>query len=120
MSERNRGRLRNGNPAGDPTSSPRCGAKTRSGEPCRGPAMWNPRTERYVRCRMHGAFGPRGAEALLRSKKANWKHGKFSAAAKAKAKQRAQLMRWARAEVKAVERELAEGKAVCDQEKVST
>lgn len=34
----------------------RCGAKTRSGEPCKGPAMRDKR-----RCRMHGSGGaPRG------------------------------------------------------------
>jgi hypothetical protein len=27
------GKLRNGNPSGDPSTSPRCGAKTRSGAP---------------------------------------------------------------------------------------
>jgi len=40
-------------------SSPRCGAKTRSGEPCKSPAVRG-----KARCRMHGgAFGsgaPRG------------------------------------------------------------
>ncbi|WP_305798596.1 HGGxSTG domain-containing protein [Tropicimonas sp. IMCC6043] len=32
--------------------SPRCGAKTRSGSPCRSPAMAN------GRCRMHGGRSP--------------------------------------------------------------
>lgn len=36
--------------------APRCGAKTRGGHPCRGPAMRGKR-----RCRMHGSGGgPRG------------------------------------------------------------
>jgi len=38
-----RGRLRNGNPGGDPSKAPRCGAKTRGGSVCRQPAMKNGR-----------------------------------------------------------------------------
>ena len=47
----------------------RCGARTRSGKPCRSPAMTN------GRCRMHGGPSP-GAP------KGNWnafKHGYYSA-----------------------------------------
>ena len=43
-----RGWLKNGNPTGDPSTAPRCGAKTRMGTRCKGPAMRN------GRCRMHG------------------------------------------------------------------
>ena len=54
---------------------PRCGAKTRKGLPCMSPAMIN------GRCRMHGgkSTGPRTPEGLERSRKANWKHGRYSA-----------------------------------------
>ena len=54
---------------------PRFGAKTRKGTPCRAPAMPN------GRCRMHGgkSTGPRRPEGLERSRKANWKHGRYSA-----------------------------------------
>jgi hypothetical protein len=57
-------------------AAPRCGAKgKRRGEPCRAPAMPN------GRCRMHGgaSTGPRTPEGLARSRKANWKHGRYSA-----------------------------------------
>ena len=68
------GWLKNGNPPGDFTKAPRCGAKTRKGTPCKGPAMRN------GRCRMHGgkSTGPRTPGGLAKSKKANWKHGFYS------------------------------------------
>lgn len=47
-----RGRLKNGNPVGDFTKAPRCGAMTRKGTPCKAPAMAN------GRCRMHGGCSP--------------------------------------------------------------
>jgi hypothetical protein len=67
--------LKNGNPQGNPMNTPRCGAKTRKGTACRGPAMSN------GRCRMHGgkSTGPRTPEGLERSRKANFKHGYYSA-----------------------------------------
>lgn len=70
-----RGWLTSNNAPGDPNSAPRCGAKTRKGTPCRAPAMAN------GRCRMHGgkSTGPRTPEGLKRSRKANWKHGYYSA-----------------------------------------
>src|SRR5262245_52541649 len=61
-------------------AAPRCGARSkRTGKPCQGPAMAN------RRCRMHGgkSTGPRTPEGLERSRKANWKHGGYSAAVKA-------------------------------------
>ena len=81
-----RGWLKNDNLPGDPNSAPRCGARTRKGTPCRAPAMSN------SRCRMHGgkSTGPRTPEGLERSRRANWKHGCYSA--EAKAVQR--LIRW--------------------------
>src|SRR5262245_60512502 len=73
-----RGWLKNGNPPGDFLKAPRCGAKTRRATPCRGPAMRN------GRCRLHGgkSTGPRTPEGLARSSRANWKHGRYSVAAR--------------------------------------
>ena len=51
--------------------SPRCGAKTRGGNPCRSPAMAN------GRCRMHGGSSP-GAP---RGNKNAVKHGRYTAEA---------------------------------------
>lgn len=67
--------LKNGNRQGNPMNAPRCGAKTRSGTPCKGPAMAN------GRCRMHGgkSTGPRTLEGLERSRKAHYRHGFYSA-----------------------------------------
>lgn len=69
------GWLKNGNPPGDFTKANRCGAKTRKGIACKAPAMKN------GRCRMHGgaSTGPRTPEGLEQSRKANWKHGLYSA-----------------------------------------
>lgn len=66
-----RGRLNNGNPPGNPDAAPRCGARTREGRPCRGPAMPN------GRCRMHGgaSTGPRTAEGLARLRAARTRTG---------------------------------------------
>ena len=68
------GPLRNCNPRGDLSKAPRCGARTRRGTPCQSPAMPN------GRCRMHGgpSTGPRTPEGQERSRKANWKHGRYS------------------------------------------
>ena len=62
-----RGLLRHGNPSGDFTASPRCGARTRRHTPCLAPGVRLPDGE-YTRCRMHG-----GAAA-----RANWKTGRYS------------------------------------------
>jgi uncharacterized protein YjcR len=51
-------------------SSPRCGAKTRSGKPCESPAVRGKR-----RCRMHG--GAPGSGAPLGNQNA-LKHGQFT------------------------------------------
>jgi hypothetical protein len=71
---RNFGRLNNGNRSGNPDNAPRCGARTRSGSACNGPAMAN------GKCRMHGggSTGPRTPEGLKRSQRARWKHGRYS------------------------------------------
>jgi hypothetical protein len=74
-------------------AAPRCGARRkRDGQPCQGPAMAN------GRCRVHGgkSTGPRTPEGLERSRKAAWKHGHYTAEAKAarqKARQQSRLMR---------------------------
>ena len=84
--------LRNGNPRGNPNNAPRCGAKTRKGAACRAPAMQN------GRCRMHGgkATGPRTPEGLERSRKANWKHGDYSAESLKQRQELRQLLRVSR------------------------
>jgi hypothetical protein len=66
-----RGRLKNGNPAGDYMAAPRCGAHTRAGICCRQPAMTN------GRCRFHGGLstGPCTAEGLRNSRTARLFHG---------------------------------------------
>jgi hypothetical protein len=56
-------------------SSPRCGAKTRSGKPCRSPAVRG-----KARCRMHG--GAAGSGAPLGNKNA-LKHGRYTREASA-------------------------------------
>ena len=82
------GWLKNGNPPGDPNTAPRCDARTRKGKKCRAPAMRN------GRCRMHGgaSTGPRTQEGIARSRRARWKHGFYSAAAKAERRSVRQLL----------------------------
>ncbi len=61
-------------------AAPRCGARCkRTGKPCRAAAMPNDR------CKVHGgkSTGPRTPEGLERSRRASWKHGRFSREAKA-------------------------------------
>jgi len=60
------GRLKNGNPRGNPSNAPRCGAKTRAGSLCQQPAMPN------GRCRLHGGKSP-GAPRGERN--GNYRHG---------------------------------------------
>ncbi len=71
--------------SGDPSVSPRCGARTRGGKPCRAPAMWSTISQRYTRCRMHGgaSTGPRTLEGREKCRQARWKHGRRSAQADA-------------------------------------
>lgn len=70
------GRLNSGNPPGDLRLARRCGARTRSGVPCRQPAMQN------GRCRLHGgkSTGPRTAAGKDRVRVANLRHGTKSRA----------------------------------------
>ncbi len=87
-------RLKNGVLGGDPASAPRCGARTRAGTPCRGPAVRG-----RLRCRLHGgrSTGPRTAEGRERCRAARWRHGGRSAEAVALARGVAALLRGARA-----------------------
>jgi hypothetical protein len=70
-----RGRLKNGNRAGDFLAAPRCGAHTRCHGACRQPAMPN------GRCHLHGGLstGPRTPEGLARSRRARLTHGGYAA-----------------------------------------
>lgn len=65
------GRLRNGNPRGNPNAAPRCGACNRAGNPCRAPAMAN------GRCRRHGgkSTGPTTDDGVKRLRLARTVHG---------------------------------------------
>jgi hypothetical protein len=78
------GWLKHDNSPGDLTKVSRCGARTRRGTPCQGPAMAN------GRCRMHGGLstGPRTPKGLERSRRARWKHGRYSVEARRERRQR--------------------------------
>ena len=67
--------------------SPRCGARTRAGRPCRSPAMPN------GRCRLHGGLSP-GAP---KGNKNALKHGRYTAEAIASRREVAALIRAMRA-----------------------
>jgi len=69
-------------------SSQRCGAKTRSGKPCRSPAVHGKR-----RCRMHGGAAGSGAP---RGNKNAQKHGLYTREAIAQRRQLGELMRQSR------------------------
>ena len=77
--EKRRGWLKNRNPPGDFSKAARCGAKTRRGTPCQGPAMPN------GRCKLHGGLstGPKTTEGIERIRRAVTKHGRHTQAAKA-------------------------------------
>lgn len=59
-------------------SAAKCGAKTRRGGSCVQPGMKN------GRCRLHGgkSTGPKTEEGKARSRRGNWKHGRYSEAAR--------------------------------------
>ena len=71
-------RKRRGNP--NLALAPRCGARTRTGCPCRAPALHG-----KLRCRMHGggSTGPRTAEGLARLRAARTTHGGYTPEARA-------------------------------------
>ncbi len=63
--------------------SPRCGARTRAGRPCRSPAMTN------GRCRMHGGKSPGAPRGNSNARK----HGLYTATAIAERRELATLIR---------------------------
>lgn len=69
-----RGWLKNNNPPGDLSKAKQCGARTRKGTACKGPAMPN------GRCRMHGgpSTGPRTPEGREGIRISRTKHGRYS------------------------------------------
>ncbi len=70
--------------------SPRCGARTRAGRPCRAPAVAGKR-----RCRLHG--GAKGSGAQPGNANAR-RHGFYGAAAKAERRRLRALLRvWGKA-----------------------
>ena len=73
--------------------SPRCGARTRSENPCQSPAMAN------GRCRMHGGKSP-GAP---RENKNALKHGRFTSEAIARRREISNLLRGMKALAEASE-----------------
>lgn len=87
--DKRRGRLRNGNPSGDFSKAPRCGAMNRRGTPCQCPAMPN------GRCRLHGGLstGPKTFAGIERIRRAVTKHGRYSKRAKAEQQHYRTLLR---------------------------
>ncbi len=67
-------RLRHGVAGGDPRNAPRCGARTRAGGSCAGPAVRG-----RARCRLHGArsTGPKTPDGKARA--SHRKHGGYDA-----------------------------------------
>ena len=80
----------------------RCGAKTRSGAPCKNPAIAG-----KLRCRLHGgrSTGAKTPEGRAKLRALHLKHGWSTTEAKAEARRRAQVGREVRAELKEIERE---------------
>lgn len=84
----------------------RCGAKTRSGSPCKNPAIAG-----KARCRLHGgrSTGAKTPEGFAKLRALHWKHGRATTEAKAAAKRRAAVGRAVRAELRSIEKELVAG-----------
>jgi hypothetical protein len=78
-----------------PSRALRCGARTRSGNPCRSPRVRGKR-----RCRMHG--GAAGSGAPLGNTNA-LRHGQYTAEAIARRRQLSELVRMARAALAEIE-----------------
>jgi uncharacterized protein YjcR len=76
-------------------SSPRCGAKTRSGKPCMSPTVHGKK-----RCRMHGGAPGSGAP---RGNKNALKHGLYTREAIEERRQLRTLMRQSRLLIKDIE-----------------
>lgn len=81
----------------------RCGARSKAGTPCQRPAV-----KQTGRCRRHGgkSTGPRTEEGRARIAAAQTTHGRLTKEKRAEARQRAQVGREIRAEVRAIEKEL--------------
>jgi len=84
------GRLKYGGIPADLSKLPRCGAKTRKGTPCQRIGR-----KGNGRCKLHGGLstGPKTPEGLARSRKANWKHGRYSEDAVSKRRTTRELIR---------------------------
>ena len=54
-------------------SGDRCGAKTRSGHPCKNPIVTGRK-----RCRMHGGGGAKGSGAPTGERNGRYRHGRFT------------------------------------------
>jgi len=78
----------------------RCEARTRKGTPCQRPG-----TKKNGRCKLHGSrsTGPKTEDGSARLTASKTIHGRSSKAARAKAKERAEVSRQVRAELKEIE-----------------
>src|ERR1019366_2539569 len=90
--EKRQGVLRNGNPSGDFSKAPRCGARNRRGTPCECPARAN------GRCRLHGGLstGPKTLAGIKRIRRAVTKHGRYSKRERAERERYRTLLRHCR------------------------
>src|SRR5215208_5444149 len=70
-------------------ASPRCGARTRTGQPCQ-----SPKVKGKTRCRMHG--GAHGSGAPKGSRNGNYRHGRRMAEAIAERRELMAFIREAR------------------------
>ena len=102
-------RFEKGNEVGSATrfgpdwSGRRCGAGTKAVTSCQRPAV-----KKTGRCARHGgkSTGPRTAEGRARIAAAQTKHGRLTKEKRAEARQRAQVGREIRAELRSIEKEL--------------
>ena len=87
-------------------SGERCGARTKAGTPCQRPAV-----KQTGRCTRHGgkSTGPRTEEGRARIAAAQTTHGRLTKEKRAEARQRAQVGREIRAELRDIEREAIAG-----------
>ena len=87
-------------------SGERCGARTKAGTPCQRPAV-----KKTGRCTRHGgkSTGPRTEEGRARIAAAQTTHGRLTKEKRAEARQRAQVGREIRAELRDIVREAIAG-----------
>ena len=105
-------RFEKGNKIGSATrfgpswSGQRCGARTKAGTPCQRPAV-----KQTGRCTRHGgkSTGPRTEAGRARIAAAQTTHGRLTKEKRAEARQRAQVGREIRAELRDIEREAIAG-----------